>query len=213
MPTAGRLAFGKAVSELVRRGLPLQRPTRTQNGLQVFDLPADSPPVSRKRFGRGRVGGRMTGFLLDVNVLIALMWPASRVTFAGPGLVRASGAPGLGNLSFYAGCFRATRFQPGVLPRCRHAARAIALLSAEYLKHRYHRFWSDEISFGEAVESFQGRLVGHRQVSDSYLLGLAIHKKGKLATMDQAVLALFPPKTAPTASVSKSSAKRAVLSR
>jgi predicted nucleic acid-binding protein len=29
-------------------------------------------------------------------------------------------------------------------------------------------------------------------VSDAYLLGLAIHKKGKLATMDQAVLALLP---------------------
>jgi hypothetical protein len=69
---------------------------------------------------------------------------------------------------------------------------AIALLNAN-LKHRHHRFWSDEITFGEAVELFQGRVVGHRQVSDAYLLGLAIHKKGKLATLDQAVLALLPP--------------------
>jgi hypothetical protein len=43
------LALGKAVSELVRRGLTTQRPTRTVHGLQVFDLPADSPPVSRKK--------------------------------------------------------------------------------------------------------------------------------------------------------------------
>jgi hypothetical protein len=43
------LALGKAVSELVRRGLTAQRPTRMVHGLQVFDLPADSPPVSRKR--------------------------------------------------------------------------------------------------------------------------------------------------------------------
>lgn len=43
------LGFGKAVSELVRRGLTTQRPTPTVNGLQVFDLPADSPPVSRKK--------------------------------------------------------------------------------------------------------------------------------------------------------------------
>jgi hypothetical protein len=43
------LGLGKAVSELVRRGLTTQRPTRTVNGLQVFDLPPDSPPVNRKK--------------------------------------------------------------------------------------------------------------------------------------------------------------------
>jgi hypothetical protein len=40
------LALGKAVSELVRRALSTPRPTRSVNGLQVFDLPADSPKVS-----------------------------------------------------------------------------------------------------------------------------------------------------------------------
>jgi hypothetical protein len=43
------LSLGKAVSELVRRGLTTPRPTRTVNGLRVFDLPADSPPVTRKK--------------------------------------------------------------------------------------------------------------------------------------------------------------------
>ena len=43
------LPLGKAVSELVRRGLTAARPTRTLNGLQVFDLPQDSPRVSTKR--------------------------------------------------------------------------------------------------------------------------------------------------------------------
>jgi hypothetical protein len=40
------LRMGKALSELVRRGFALPRPTRTVNGLQVFDLPADSPRVT-----------------------------------------------------------------------------------------------------------------------------------------------------------------------
>jgi hypothetical protein len=43
------LGLGKAVSELVRRGLTTQRPTRIENGLRVFDLPADSPRVTRKK--------------------------------------------------------------------------------------------------------------------------------------------------------------------
>lgn len=42
------LRLGKAVSELVRRGIRQQRPTRSMNGLQVFDLPENSPPVTRK---------------------------------------------------------------------------------------------------------------------------------------------------------------------
>jgi hypothetical protein len=43
------LRLGKAVSELVRRAIDQQRPTRSINGLQVFDLPANSPRVTTKR--------------------------------------------------------------------------------------------------------------------------------------------------------------------
>jgi hypothetical protein len=38
-------------------------------------------------------------------------------------------------------------------------------------------------------------LAGHQQVTDAYLLGLAMHKKGKLATTDRAILALLPEKS------------------
>jgi hypothetical protein len=43
------LALGKAVSELVRKGLAAPVPTRTVNGIQVFDLPPDSPRVTSRR--------------------------------------------------------------------------------------------------------------------------------------------------------------------
>ena len=43
------LALGRAVSELARRGFTAHRPTRVVNGLQVFDLPADSPRVTTRR--------------------------------------------------------------------------------------------------------------------------------------------------------------------
>lgn len=50
-----------------------------------------------------------------------------------------------------------------------------------------HQFWAMDVPFGEAVERLQDKLFGHRQVTDAYLLGLALHKKGKLATLDRAV--------------------------
>jgi predicted nucleic acid-binding protein len=39
------------------------------------------------------------------------------------------------------------------------------------------------------------KLADHQQVTDAYLLGLAIHKRGKLATMDRAVRTLLPDKS------------------
>jgi hypothetical protein len=43
------LALGKAISELVRRGINASHPTRTVNGLLVVDLPSDSPRVTTSK--------------------------------------------------------------------------------------------------------------------------------------------------------------------
>ena len=43
------LALGKAVSDLIRRALTQPRPTREVNGVQVFDLPPESPRVTMKK--------------------------------------------------------------------------------------------------------------------------------------------------------------------
>jgi hypothetical protein len=48
-----------------------------------------------------------------------------------------------------------------------------------------------EIGFVAATRGFEPRLTGHQQVTDAYLLGLAMHKKGKLATMDKGVSELL----------------------
>jgi hypothetical protein len=43
------LALGEAVTDLVRRALTVPCPTREVNGVQVFDLPAESPRVTGKK--------------------------------------------------------------------------------------------------------------------------------------------------------------------
>ena len=47
-----RLSLGKAVSELIRRGLTLERRTRKVNGLEIFDLPPESPIVTTEKVKR-----------------------------------------------------------------------------------------------------------------------------------------------------------------
>jgi hypothetical protein len=71
---------------------------------------------------------------------------------------------------------------------------AVKILEAN-LKHPAHQFWAGEISFVHAAQRFGERITGHQQLTDAYLLGLTIHKKGKLATMDRAVLALLAEKS------------------
>ena len=46
---ARSVAMGKAVSDLVRRGLDAPVTTRVVNGLVVFDLPEDSEVVTSER--------------------------------------------------------------------------------------------------------------------------------------------------------------------
>ena len=48
-----------------------------------------------------------------------------------------------------------------------------------------HQFWSDEISIRDILEP--NCILTHGQITDVYLLGLATHKGGKLATMDQRI--------------------------
>lgn len=43
------VALGKAVSELVRRGLHAPLQTRLVNGFHIVELPPDSPPVSTEQ--------------------------------------------------------------------------------------------------------------------------------------------------------------------
>lgn len=43
------LTLGEAVNCLVQRALTVPRPTKEANGLQVFDLPPESPRVTAKK--------------------------------------------------------------------------------------------------------------------------------------------------------------------
>lgn len=44
-----RISLGKAVSVLVRRGVAHRQTTKHVNGLQLFELPDDSPTITSAR--------------------------------------------------------------------------------------------------------------------------------------------------------------------
>ena len=51
----------------------------------------------------------------------------------------------------------------------------------------WHRFWADDIPY-EAAQL--GGVIGHRQVTDAYLVALARHHGGRVATLDKGLAAL-----------------------
>lgn len=64
---------------------------------------------------------------------------------------------------------------------------------AEASAHATHQFWPDEISVLDAGSIDRTRVHGPRQLTDVYLLALAVHRRGRFVTFDTAVpLAAVP---------------------
>ena len=63
---------------------------------------------------------------------------------------------------------------------------AVAILE-EMISFPGYRFWPITDSWSALVKPFSARIFGHQQVTDAYLLGLAVKENGVLITMDKAI--------------------------
>lgn len=133
----------------------------------------------------------MRVFLLDVNVLIALSWPGHESHDRVLRWFARNATRGWATCPFTQVAFVRISSNPAFSPHAVPPQEALRLLNAN-LDHPGHRFWADEIGLREALQCCHERLVGHRQVTDAYLLGLALHRKGTLATLDESVTSLLP---------------------
>jgi len=66
------------------------------------------------------------------------------------------------------------------------AAEVIGALTA-FTSGTDHRFWPDDLSFRDASLFDPTRIHGPKQLTDLYLLALAVGNGGRLATFDQAI--------------------------
>ncbi|HZL00342.1 MAG TPA: TA system VapC family ribonuclease toxin [Caulobacteraceae bacterium] len=126
----------------------------------------------------------MTTFLLDVNVLVALIdrrhvfHESAQDWFADRGR------------QFWATC---PLTQMAVLRIIGHAGypyfsgspAAVATVLADLCASKNHEFWPDDISVLRTKHLNVERLLASGQITDSYLLALACAREGKLATFDR----------------------------
>lgn len=134
----------------------------------------------------------MTGYLLDTNLLIALLWPShERHDIAVRWFIRH-------RLEGWATCpFTETGFvrivsNPAFSRDAVRPREAMHVLSANTAAGD-HAFWAEDAPFAEVGEFAGERLIGHQQVTDTYLLGLAVRRGGALATLDENIAALTAP--------------------
>lgn len=50
-----------------------------------------------------------------------------------------------------------------------------------------HQFWPIDEGLAETIRPFRKQIYGHGQITDAYLLGLAIQNNGVLVTRDKAI--------------------------
>lgn len=133
----------------------------------------------------------MSVYLLDVNVLVALIWPAHESHTRVQGWFRTNQKAGWATCPFTQTAFVRLVSNPAFSRDAVTPQEAGEVLSAN-VEHPSHRFWPADLEYSGAISSFVRGIVGHRQVSDGYLLGLAIHHRGRLATLDQGIRAILP---------------------
>jgi uncharacterized protein len=122
-------------------------------------------------------------YLLDVNVLLTLLWPRQehhstvRTWFLETGRRHWATCP-----ITEAGCVRLLS-NPSVTPGALRVSEALQVLTSN-LNDSGHVFWPDALDLLSGLSPSSGRLQGHRQITDAYLLGLALHHKAHLVTLD-----------------------------
>ena len=133
----------------------------------------------------------MAATLLDVNVLVALLCSDHNDHSAALQWFREHEKKGWATCPFTQAAFVRIVSNPAFSPEAVMPSEAISLLE-EALGRSTHEFWPDDLSFAEVAGYLKPNLSGHNQITDAYLLGLAIHHQSKLVTFDKSLSSLLP---------------------
>ena len=133
----------------------------------------------------------MRPYLLDINVLIALAWPSHVHHDQAQRWFAQKRTAGFRTCPLTETGFVRISSNPNFVPDAVSPKEALALLE-QITSLPDHVFWPDDLPLHKAIDKDQP-ILGHRQITDAYLLALATVRGGILATFDRAVLSLTGP--------------------
>lgn len=124
----------------------------------------------------------MTAYLLDVNVLLALCDPRHVHHQAAHRWFQEKGCRAWATCPITENGFVRVASHPKYPNRPGDVPVVLAILR-QFCRAAGHEFWADDISVRNGLLS--DRIITHAQVTDAYLLALAAHRGGRLASLDQ----------------------------
>jgi toxin-antitoxin system PIN domain toxin len=138
------------------------------------------------------LGDWVTRYLLDTNVLIPLLWPRHTEQGAVRAWFQAHAAASFATCSLTQAGFLRITSSPEIMKE-RYALREARQLLLAFTQQPGHEFWPTTVDIFEATAPFERRMHGPKQITDAYLLGIAKHHGGRLATLDKAIKSLAGP--------------------
>ena len=126
----------------------------------------------------------MSTYLLDVNLLLALGDPMhidhkpAHSWFASTGMESWATCPITEN------AFVRIASHPRYPNRPGDAAAVLTILR-QFCEAEGRRFWSEDVSLRDLI--LPNVVTTHKHINDVYLLGLAVHHGGRLATLDRRI--------------------------
>lgn len=128
----------------------------------------------------------MSVALLDVNVLVALANPDHIHHDAAHDWFADHHDGGWATCPLTENGFVRVLSHPQLGTRVERPETLIAMLD-RFRRHEHHHFWPEHVSLTDQRIFNRAFIAGPRQLTDIYLLGLAINRKGLLATFDRTI--------------------------
>ena len=132
----------------------------------------------------------MSAGLLDINVLIALAWPSHVHHAQAHAWFARHAGDGWATCPLTQLGFVRVSSNPSIIPEAVLPQQALRVLR-KIVEHEHHVFWPDDLLLTDQHIPVS-QIMGHRQLTDAYLLGLAIRNGGKLVTLDESISSLLP---------------------
>jgi uncharacterized protein len=122
--------------------------------------------------------------LLDVNVLVAIALPRHSNHDAAHQWLEAHQTEGWATCPLTInGCVRIVSSE--AVSAAPQSPGEVAGRLREFCQSPHHHFWPDDVSLLDEERFDTSTLAGPRQITDAYLLGLAVKHRGRLVTFDR----------------------------
>jgi uncharacterized protein len=131
-------------------------------------------------------------WLLDVNILLAWLWPSHPYHADALAWLRVHLRQGWATCPFTETGFLRIVTNAAFSPQAPGLPEALKVLQLQTRPEMKHQFWPADLGTASNQPNYLALVSGHQQITDAYLVALAVKNRGCLVTRDRRMKALAP---------------------